>query len=308
MAFVPQALRKKKRSSVQNKEVKGEKRRCSDADMQQQQQQLIQQQEAIDSESISFSSKSFPPEQIAIPQPSILHDTNTEEPPDTDDPEPYLENEPDHLRLLHEMAKSHPHPYNPHTPNDYLAHRERQKTAALRKDMQTAALAKMEAQERLRQKVREERERIEREGDVNKIVESRLSGVGGEGVGRGRGRGRGVSNLPAWLMKKREEEGVVGAKETGMNSSIGNSDCRISLLNMVGPGEIDSELSSEVREECMRFGTVTNVTVLDANSTNEYVRVDVTFEKKESALEAVKVFDGRMFGERKIAARMYDRR
>jgi hypothetical protein len=34
------------------------------------------------------------------------------------------------------------------------------------------------------------------------------------------------------------------------------------------------------------------------------VRVDVTFESKESADQALKVFDGRMFGDRKISARI----
>ena len=319
MAFVPQALRKKKRS-LAKKEVKGEKRRCSDADVQQVRDMQPQKKQDLpnvqsrfqqEEKDIQTTSSSTPsnnlPNQISIP--SILHDTTTPEPPDTDD---YLENEPPTLQLLHERAKSHPHPYNPHTPNDYLAHREKLKTATLRQQMQKSALAKMEAQEVLRQKVARERERLEKEGDLEKIVESRLANESG-GMGRGRGRGRGMSNLPAWLVKKREEGvmGVDGNKSGDNNNSINNTrvdGCTISLLNMVPPGNIDPELSTEVREECGRFGTVTHVTVKDASAVNEYVCVNVTFHTKESAMEAIKMLDGRMFGERKIVAKMLDGR
>eukprot|EP01082_Thalassiosira_pseudonana_P005434 g5042.t1 g5042 contig18:506165-506503(+) len=74
---------------------------------------------------------------------------------------------------------------------------------------------------------------------------------------------------------------------------------------MVAPGDIDDELATEVKEECEeQCGKVLDVHVMDATSSEEYVRVDVTFENAASASKAVKIFNGRMFGDRKITARM----
>ena len=300
MAFVPQALRKKKKAVLakeQKRDGRLEKKPRMDGT-----QQIDMVEEKMKAEHITF-----PTDNVAIPKaernvssnpdenvPDTIH-TNQQEGHD-DNSEPYLENEPLALTQLHEQAKLNP--YNPHTPNDYLAYRERKKTEAVRQDMQAAALAKIEAHERLRKQVEEERRRIEAEGDVDKIVESRLSV--GEGMGRGRGRGRGLNNLPAWLVKKQMEKSQVD----GQFDDADNGGYTISLLNMVAPGQIDNELADEVREECERCGRVTNVTIKDANSNNEYVKVDVVFEKKENAIDALKMFDGRMFGERKIIAKM----
>ena len=68
--------------------------------------------------------------------------------------------------------------------------------------MQAAALAKLEAHDRLHKKVEKERRRIELSGEMDKIMDC-LGGVVGEaGAGRGRGRGRVLSHLPAWLVKR----------------------------------------------------------------------------------------------------------
>ena len=113
-------------------------------------------------------------------------------------------NEPESLRLLHEGVTD---PYDPHCPNDYLAWRERKKTEQVRKDMQRTALQRLDQQEKMRKKIEEERKKILESGDFNKIVESQASREGGGGAGRGRGRGRGrVANLPAWLVKKQQEQ------------------------------------------------------------------------------------------------------
>jgi hypothetical protein len=122
--------------------------------------------------------------------------------------EPYLENEPESIRLLHASVTPE-NAYNPHYPNDYLA----QKTERIQKELQQSALQRLDQQEKLRKKIEEERRKIESSGDVNKIVESRMmmggsdstSSAGGVGGG-GRGRGRRVQNLPAWLVKKQQEE------------------------------------------------------------------------------------------------------
>eukprot|EP00985_Skeletonema_marinoi_P005076 scaffold2191_cov92-Skeletonema_marinoi.AAC.9 len=124
--------------------------------------------------------------------------------------EPYLENEPESIRLLHESV-SPSNAYNPHFPNDYLAHLERKKTERIQKELQQSALQRLDQQDKLRKKIEEERRKIESSGDVNRIVEMRAGLDGGNvngmgGAGRGRGRGRGVQNLPAWLIKKQQEQ------------------------------------------------------------------------------------------------------
>lgn len=125
--------------------------------------------------------------------------------------EPYLENEPESIRLLHASVTPE-NAYNPHYPNDYLAHIERRKTERIQKELQQSALQRLDQQEKLRKKIEEERRKIESSGDVNKIVESRMTMVGSDSTtsagvgGGGRGRGRRVQNLPAWLVKKQQEE------------------------------------------------------------------------------------------------------
>lgn len=201
MAFVPQALRKKKRPAPVPKE---DAKRPRNDD----QENVPTEENGGGSSSINVNHNNVPIDTVTIQPSTILHDTDTLEPEDVDEPitannkdndEPYLENEPHELRQLHEAAKLHPHPYNPHVPNDYLAYRQRKKTEAVRKEMEAAALAKMKQHEKLRRKVEEERKRLEESGDVDKLVETiveqrRLQG--------GRGRGRGVSNLPAWMVNR----------------------------------------------------------------------------------------------------------
>jgi len=314
MAFVPQSLRKKKKhvAPQQNEKQKEEKRQRVEV--------ILPNDQQPDGRNVHEVAKADDVELFNVDESNnsrdAIHDSAFENAGDDDsnNSEPYLENEPPSLRQLHDQAKTSLTPYNPHTPNDYLAYRERRKTAAVRKDMQAAALAKLEAHDRLRKKVEEERRRIELSGDVDKIVESRLGGVVGEGgAGRGRGRGRGLSNLPAWLVKKQKEKelgeatGAAEKKEDGQFDDAPDNHeeaCTISLLNMVAPGQIDDELSSEVHDECARFGKVLNVNIFDAHSNQEHVRVDVTFEKRESAMEAINLFDGRMFGVRRIIAKI----
>lgn len=124
---------------------------------------------------------------------------------DDDDDEPYLDNEPEAMRLLHARLTQ---PYDPYCPNDYLAYRERKKMEQIRKDMQASALQRLEQQEMLRKKVEEERKKLLESGDFSKIVEKSRGDREGVAVGggKGNGRGRGVTNLPAWLVKKQDEQ------------------------------------------------------------------------------------------------------
>ena len=146
-----------------------------------------------------------------IPQHDQDDDVNVDTKEEQQYEEPYLENEPESIRLLHASVTPQ-NAYNPHCPNDYLAAIERKKTERIQKELQQRALERLDQQEKLRKKIEEERRKIESSGDVNKIMESRMMMGGSDGTnsagvgGGGRGRGRRVQNLPAWLVKKQQEE------------------------------------------------------------------------------------------------------
>ena len=69
-------------------------------------------------------------------------------------------------------------------------------------------------QENLRKKIEDKRKKLLESGNFQGLVEEEMSsrrneadvGRGSGGTGMGRGRGRGVMNLPAWLVKKQEEQ------------------------------------------------------------------------------------------------------
>lgn len=134
---------------------------------------------------------------------------------DDDDDEPCLDNEPEAMRLLHASVTQ---PYDPYCPNDYLAYRERKKMEQIRKDMQASALQRLEQQEMLRKKIEDERKKLLESGDFSKIVEQSRGDREGVAVGggTGNGRGRGVTNLPAWLVKKQD------AQKKEMERSVGH--------------------------------------------------------------------------------------
>merc|ERR1711957_214453 len=125
-------------------------------------------------------------------------------------------------------------------------------------------------------------------------------GVDTEGVGGGRGRG--LSNMPAWLLKKQEEGGGGGDGNGSGLPSRPLARSVVVLSNMVGPDEVDDELSAEVREECEeKCGPVRDVAV---HVSHGVVNVQVEFGDGNDARAALKVFDGRIFGGRRIRANM----
>ena len=242
------------------------------------------------------------------------------------------------LRILHASVVD---PYDPHVPNDYLAYRERKKADRVREEMEREAVKQLEIQRRMRERIEEERRKADESGDLDRIVESRVGrgmGVGvGEGmlhggVGRGRGRGRGgVQNLPAWLVKRQQEErekasatstsgelsrvavpgegqfNDAGEERTLLEEFGPNFFGRLVVLgNMVPPGRVDHDLPAEVKEECVEAcGPVVSVRVRDAAlPRNPEVRVFVLFEREDHAARASSLFHGRNFGDRRITARL----
>lgn len=60
---------------------------------------------------------------------------------------------------------------------------------------------------------------------------------------------------------------------------------------MVGPGEVDSDLEPEVREECQtKYGDVNKVVIFEVPNTEEEeaVRIFVEFKRMEAAIKSIK--------------------
>ena len=77
------------------------------------------------------------------------------------------------------------------------------------------------------------------------------------------------------------------------------------LKNMVGPGEVDDDLSGEIGEECSKYGEVLKVTVYelppaDKPAPENAVRIFVKFSKQAAAMKAYIDLDGRYFGGRQV--------
>eukprot|EP00548_Thalassiothrix_antarctica_P010709 CAMPEP_0194158706 /NCGR_PEP_ID=MMETSP0152-20130528/77276_1 /TAXON_ID=1049557 /ORGANISM="Thalassiothrix antarctica, Strain L6-D1" /LENGTH=353 /DNA_ID=CAMNT_0038868165 /DNA_START=53 /DNA_END=1114 /DNA_ORIENTATION=+ len=186
-------------------------------------------------------------------------------------------------------------PYDPYVPNDLLAHWERKKIEEERLKLEQEARETLKRQQHLRQQLEEERQKIEKSGSANAIIEHRartaLSG----------GRSRGVNNLPAWLLQKQKEE----LRTTKDPQSSTEQQQTVVLSNLTAPNEIDDDLADEVREECEeKCGLVKSVRVKNASPPNQpEVEVFVKFLSSQDADKAEKLFHGRMFGNRRITAK-----
>ncbi|KAG0625993.1 hypothetical protein M758_2G094200 [Ceratodon purpureus] len=104
---------------------------------------------------------------------------------------------------------------------------------------------------------------------------------------------------------------VVEKKPAVKGVSISGPPTRVVLLrNMVGPGEVDSELEDEISSECSKYGNVTRVLIFEITEPNfpatEAVRIFVQFERSEQTTKALVDLDGRFFGGRVVRASFYD--
>lgn len=155
-------------------------------------------------------------QQLPTTQQKQQEDISTNSTPLSRPPEDTQNQEPEWLRQLHASVQPQDR-YDPLVPNDYLAYRERQAHEQEQTRMERAAKEQLEVQRRVRERIEEERRAAEEAGDLDRIVESRAASVAASvgGAGRGRGRGRGTSNLPAWLVKKQQEENE--KKNGGLN-------------------------------------------------------------------------------------------
>ncbi|KAI3697609.1 hypothetical protein L6452_30703 [Arctium lappa] len=137
----------------------------------------------------------------------------------------------------------------------------------------------------------------------------------------GQGLGKQEQGITTPLMAKKTDRRagvIVNASEPkqqpekkarGVN--INGQPTRVVLLrNMVGPGEVDDDLETEVAEECAKYGTVTRVLIFEITEPNfpvdEAVRIFVQFERSEQATKALVDLEGRFFGGRVVRATFYE--
>ncbi|GFH47333.1 hypothetical protein CTEN210_03808 [Chaetoceros tenuissimus] len=197
MAFVPAALRKRKQptktQTVKNAKIKTETEK----------QVITKIGNDVSNTHVETKTVSITKLQDETKQ-EIVHIHNVipqKDASDVDTVDNYKE--PQHLTDLHAAVRSMDM-YHPSMPNDYLAYRQRKENELMQKNLQKEAEKTIEMQQKLREHIESERQKALESGDVDKIIESRMGQI--QSAGMGRGRGRGLNNLPAWLVKKQQEE------------------------------------------------------------------------------------------------------
>jgi hypothetical protein len=90
--------------------------------------------------------------------------------------------------------------YDPAIPNDLLQYRERQAAIRHRQRLQAQQAQALADQEALRQQAIATRQALIQAGQLDVVVAQENAALAS------RGRGRGISNLPAWMIKKQQEE------------------------------------------------------------------------------------------------------
>ena len=164
----------------------------------------------------------------------------------------------------------------------------------------------LERQQMIRKQLQEERRQLAAKGDVAAILQHQTQHSAGVGS---IGRGRGVSNLPAWLVKKQQAERAVQDKKEVDRPVTGNDGSvrTVILSNLTAPGDIDEDLSDDVRDECEeQCGPVEHLQIKDANPPLQpVVEVWVRFVSVAAAEKAERLFHGRRFGNRRITAKRF---
>ncbi|XP_047325629.1 DNA-damage-repair/toleration protein DRT111, chloroplastic [Impatiens glandulifera] len=133
---------------------------------------------------------------------------------------------------------------------------------------------------------------------------------------QGQGLGKQEQGITTPLMAKKTDKraGVIvndNNNKKVKSVNFANQPTRVLLLrNMVGPGEVDDDLESEVAEECLKYGTVTRVLIFEITEPNfpaeEAVRIFVQFERPEETTKALIDLEGRFFAGRVVKATFYD--
>jgi splicing factor 45 len=81
----------------------------------------------------------------------------------------------------------------------------------------------------------------------------------------------------------------------------------IVLKNMVEPDEIDSELQTEIKDECSKFGKIDQLVIYQQEVNGQIeVKVFILFETADGATNAQSKLHDRFFNERRVHCEFYD--
>ncbi|KAL8432871.1 hypothetical protein ACSSS7_004274 [Eimeria intestinalis] len=224
-----------------------------------------------------------------------------------------------------------PQEYDPSKPNDYAAiHRERVR------QQQREELEKLRQQELEKQKLDEETKRNGGTADSGesptspepqapvlpsyidpnkKTFAARMMEKMGWKQGEGLGANKQGITAPLVARKTAMRSGIIvqGQEVSALGQvpravTFNMAPTRILLLlNMVGRGQVDSDLKDETEEEAAKLGNLLQVRIFEAAGVPDdcAVRIFCEYERKEEATRALLTFNGRAFGGRTVKAKFY---
>ncbi|CDJ41686.1 DNA repair enzyme, putative [Eimeria tenella] len=224
-----------------------------------------------------------------------------------------------------------PQEYDPSKPNDYTAiHKEKMR------QQQREELERLRQQELEKQKHDEEAARNGAAGDGGETVTSpepqapllpsyidpnkktfaaRMMEKMGWKQGEGLGANKQGITAPLVARKTAMRSGIIvqGQDVTTLGQvpravTFNMAPTRILLLlNMVGRGQVDSDLKEETEEEAAKLGNLLQVRIFEAAGVPDdcAVRIFCEYERKEEATRALLTFNGRAFGGRTVKAKFY---
>lgn len=133
----------------------------------------------------------------------------------------------------------------------------------------------------------------------------------GVGVGGGLGAGSGSLESDGFLSGATQRAALMEklARSSGNAAAFGIAPVPqqlespvLLLRNLVGPGEVDAELESEVRDEAGQFGSISKVVI---HETQQYVLIFVLYPGVAEAARARQSLDKRIFAGKLIRALPY---
>lgn len=216
--------------------------------------------------------------------------------------------------VIEEEDSSEDEPYDPNKPNNY----ENYCRELARKKSREQKIARERAERQLRQKEAENAGRMHTQLLSVELVNSRnqmnTQHIPPAKPKKASSFGKKMLEKMGWKSGEglgSKGQGVKGCLAPGRNNvptMVMDSSRILRLQNMVGPGDVDDELRTEVGVECSKFGQVVNVIVHETKkkvAPEHAVNVFVEFLTPEVCEFAIQSFNGRFFGGRRVLAAFF---